>query len=103
MPTHQQIAEWPAMGEQRPRALEWLTNAPWAAGASIGERLLAFRREQGLSQERLARRLGVDPGTLSRWERNLRVPSAGYLRSAEALVERHGRTDPLPFSHPADV
>jgi transcriptional regulator with XRE-family HTH domain len=36
---------------------------------SLGERIVSYRKSIGLSQEKLARRLGIDPGTLSKWER----------------------------------
>jgi transcriptional regulator with XRE-family HTH domain len=39
------------------------------------------RQYRGFSQKDLARRLGVDPGTLGKWERDER-------RSAGALLER---------------
>jgi ribosome-binding protein aMBF1 (putative translation factor) len=60
--------------------------AAWAAGESVGERLLAYRRERGLCQAALARLLGVDPGTLSRWERGLRVPTGKHARLAERFL-----------------
>jgi transcriptional regulator with XRE-family HTH domain len=59
--------------------------------ADVGRReldrpgLLGFRRERGLSHAAFARRLGVDPGTLSRWERNLRVPAGTYASLAETF------------------
>ncbi len=71
-----------------PGILRFLGYAPWAADGSIGDRLLAYRRERGITQEVMARRLGIDPGTLSRWERGLRVPTGRYARLAEALLER---------------
>jgi hypothetical protein len=60
---------------------------PWAAGSSIGERLLAYRRDRGITQEVMARRLGVDPGTLSRWERGLRVPAGRHDRLVQAFLK----------------
>ena len=65
-----------------PGTVRFLGYAPWAAGASLGERLLAYRRERGLPQTALARLLGVDPSTLGRWERNLRIPTGQYARRA---------------------
>lgn len=73
---------------------------PTPPSASHGERLKAARRRAGLSQERFAELLGIDPGTLSRWERNLRMPIRRHLRIAEVFGERLARTDPLPFNHP---
>jgi transcriptional regulator with XRE-family HTH domain len=68
--------------------VRFLGYAPWPTEASIGERLLAFRRERGLSQAAFARLLGVDPGTVSRWERSIRIPTRRYARRAEATLER---------------
>ena len=49
--------------------------------AGRGERLVRRRTSLGLSQKEAAKRLGVDPGTLARWERgeraNGRVAGAG--------------------------
>jgi len=64
---------------------------PTPPAASLGERLKVVRRQAGLSQEQCARLLGVDPSTLSRWERNIRVPTGRYARLAEAFVERFAR------------
>jgi transcriptional regulator with XRE-family HTH domain len=73
-----------------PAIVRFLGYQPWAADGSIGERLLAYRRERGVSQSTLARLLGVDPGTLSRWERGLRVPSGTYARRANRALEDLG-------------
>ena len=40
-----------------------------------GERIIAYRRKVGLTQEQLARQLGIDPETLGRWEREENQPS----------------------------
>ena len=69
-----------------PAIVGFLGYAPWAADGSIGDRLLAFRRERGLSQSAPACLLGVDPGTLSRWERGRRVPTGRYAGLAETLL-----------------
>ena len=70
-----------------PAIVRFLGYGPWSADGSIGHRLLAYRQERGLSQSALARLLGVDPGTLGRWERGLRVPAGQYARRAAAFVE----------------
>jgi transcriptional regulator with XRE-family HTH domain len=46
---------------------------------NLGEMIVNSRRFHGLSQESLARRLGVDPSTLANWERDKRRPSRRYL------------------------
>lgn len=41
---------------------------------NLGEKIVLYRRLQGISQKGLARQLGVDPGTIGRWERNESQP-----------------------------
>jgi transcriptional regulator with XRE-family HTH domain len=74
-----------------PGIVRFLGYTPWTGDGSIGERLLAFRRERGLSQTAFAGLLGVDPGTLSRWERGLRVPTGRYARLVVAFLGRGDR------------
>jgi len=69
-----------------PAIVRFLGYTPWPAGRFFGERLLAFRRERGLSQAECAQLLGIDPGTLSAWERNLRVPTGPRARLVEEAV-----------------
>ena len=59
-----------------------------AAENTLGERLLGFRRERGLSQAAFGRSLGIDPGTLARWERGSRWPGSEFLARLEALLGR---------------
>ena len=63
-----------------PAIVRFLGYAPWDTGGSPGERRLAFRREPGLSQAALAKRLGVDPRTL-RNEDNVFQPADVHARS----------------------
>ena len=51
---------------------------------SLGERIRARRRELGLSQKELAHRLGVTPQAVSRWEKDLAVPT---LPTFSCIVE----------------
>ena len=77
-----------------PGIIRVLGYTPWTADGSIGERLLAYRRERGLCQSALARLLGLDPGTLSRWERGNRVPAGRYARLADAFLQRPAPSGP---------
>jgi transcriptional regulator with XRE-family HTH domain len=56
------------------------------SGASLGERLKAYRRHAGISRQQFARLLGVDPSTLSRWERGTRQPGRKHLERVEAFL-----------------
>jgi len=71
-----------------PGIVRFLGYVPWADRASLGARLLAFRRERGLPQTALARLLGIDPGTLSRWERGTRAPTGKYAQLVHAFLEQ---------------
>src|SRR5262249_41997985 len=49
-----------------------------------GALLRALRRRRGLSLAQTARRLGLHPSSVSRWERSEMLPAAGHL---EALLD----------------
>jgi transcriptional regulator with XRE-family HTH domain len=53
---------------------------------TIGERLLIARKNEGLSQEQVAKLCGLDPSTISFFECNKRTPVVrNILKLAEAL------------------
>jgi len=62
-----------------PRIIEFLGYCPFDPDWTPGEQLTWIRRYFGLSQEVMARRIRVDPGTLARWEQGEREPE-GRLR-----------------------
>lgn len=55
-------------------------------GDSLGTRLVRHRTLRGLSQSAFARELGVDPGTLGRWERDERQPTGAHLQLVRERV-----------------
>ncbi len=57
-----------------PRLFAFLGYDPFPPPRSLGERLLAKRRELGLSIERAAGLLGVDEATFRKWERGTAKP-----------------------------
>ena len=59
------------------------------AGFSIGEQIRFWRTTRGLSQDEMARRLGVDRSTLARWESGQREPT-GDRRLRLDLVWHRG-------------
>jgi transcriptional regulator with XRE-family HTH domain len=40
-----------------------------------------------LTQKELAKRLGVDPGTLARWERGEREPTGRFAESVKQFID----------------
>jgi DNA-binding XRE family transcriptional regulator len=53
-----------------PAILRFLGYDPRPAPATLGGQIRAAREAAGLSERELARRLGLDPGTLAAWERD---------------------------------
>jgi transcriptional regulator with XRE-family HTH domain len=53
----------------------------------VGARLRAARRGAGLTQKQLADELGVEPITVSRWERGVTTPSLPRLRRVAEITQ----------------
>ena len=51
-----------------PALIGFLGCEPWPEPQTLGQRLQAERRRRGLTIDRAAALLGVDEGTLGRWE-----------------------------------
>jgi transcriptional regulator with XRE-family HTH domain len=60
-----------------PKVIEFLGYDPYTIKEGLGESIIQARRALGMTQKELARRLGVDPGTLGKWERGERKPNRG--------------------------
>ncbi len=66
---------------------------------TIGEKIKELRTERGLSQEGLARRIGVSQKAIDYWERGVNEPKASYIVamcdffdvSADELLCRRGQ------------
>ena len=56
-------------------------------GDGVPARLRSARRAVGLTQKQLAHALGVEPITVSRWERGVTTPSLPRLRRIAELTE----------------
>ena len=54
---------------------------------SIGEKIVVYRKLLGLNQKRLAHQLGVDPSTLSKWEKNKRQPPKKLLKDLTTIFK----------------
>jgi DNA-binding XRE family transcriptional regulator len=70
-----------------PAIIEFLGYNPLPEATGWGERLLRHRSGLGLSQKDAAVQIGVDPGTLARWERGEREPAGGFLTLVEAFLD----------------
>ena len=62
-----------------PGIIAFLGYDPYPEPIELSQRLFSARRSQGLSIRELAKRLGMDPETLRRWERGIRVPRGRWL------------------------
>ncbi|MGB7270935.1 MAG: helix-turn-helix transcriptional regulator [Albidovulum sp.] len=54
--------------------------------ATLGDRLAAAREQQGMSQNDLARRLGVRAKTISQWEADASEPRANRVQMLAGLL-----------------
>jgi DNA-binding XRE family transcriptional regulator len=70
-----------------PKIIEFLGYVPLSImPRNSGKKIAFYRRLLGLSQEGLARRLGIDPGTLSKWENGKSQPSEELLQKFMAFL-----------------
>ena len=53
----------------------------------LGARIAQLRRDQGLTQEMLAQRMGVSPQAVSKWERGLACPDLVFLDDLADLLD----------------
>jgi transcriptional regulator with XRE-family HTH domain len=88
--SEEEVWRWEA-GKRRPsvpllpRLIEFLGYCPYDPDASLKKRLTDVREALGLTRREVARRLGVDDSTVSRWESGERRPPAWYRRKLLAL------------------
>ena len=52
----------------------------------FNERIKAFRREKGYSQEQIARKLHITQGAISQWEKGITTPSAQQIAQLADLL-----------------
>jgi transcriptional regulator with XRE-family HTH domain len=65
---------------QVPEVIRFLGYNPLQVPETLSDTLRLARKVQGLTQKEMARRLGIDPTTLARWERGKSRPSRKLLR-----------------------
>lgn len=76
---------------QIPRIIAFLGYMPFAPGPSWPERLGTYRQINGLSQAKLAARLGVDEGTIKKWESGKSRPHRKRSPLIEEIVRHLAR------------
>ena len=69
-----------------PAIIRFLGYNPLPPGSTWAERLLSCRTAMGITQGESARRIGVDQGTLARWERGEREPTGKFAVQAKHLL-----------------
>ena len=72
-----------------PIIIDLLGFLPFDVGESFGERVWAYRMCKGLAREKLAAELGIDAGTLRKWEAGESQPSRKLRQWVEEMI-RHG-------------
>jgi len=69
-----------------PRIIKFLGYDPVKSNATtLGEKIKQYRIQKGLSLRNLAMELGIDPGTLARWEGGQKIPSMKMPERLEGL------------------
>jgi transcriptional regulator with XRE-family HTH domain len=69
-----------------PAIIRFLGYNPLPPGTKWAERLVSCRTAMGITQGESARRIGVDQGTLARWERGEREPTGQFAVRAQRFL-----------------
>ena len=88
---------WQPMITLLPRLNELLGMSPLAKPATFAEQLVFWRKCTGLQQGALAKKLGISPCTIGRWE-NGRKPLAVQKQKAEAMIAQMTNTQQGGFA-----
>jgi transcriptional regulator with XRE-family HTH domain len=72
---------------QIPKIIEFLGQDPFEANAeTLADKIKAYRRVHGLSQKKLAEKIGVDQSTLQGWERGEHRPTDAYVEKVKSVL-----------------
>lgn len=72
-----------------PKIIEFLGFNPYVvAGKSLGARVKNYRLLHGLSHKKLGAILGMDGGTISRWETGVFIPDSKTQTRLEKLLSK---------------
>jgi transcriptional regulator with XRE-family HTH domain len=86
------VENWEANASQPdfrflPAVIQFLGYNPLPPAKTMAEQLVRHRTTLGLSQQDSAERLGVDPGTLAKWERGEREPAISFQTRIERFLD----------------
>jgi ribosome-binding protein aMBF1 (putative translation factor) len=81
----------------RRSSVSWANN-PLPTAESFPERLLAARKMLGLSQRRMAEKLGVDPATVLEWETGQRQSTKKNIRLLDSKARQRTKAKTLGLS-----
>jgi transcriptional regulator with XRE-family HTH domain len=71
-----------------PKIVEFLGYVPSNGQTkTLGEKIVRYRRLLGITQKELAKSLGIDPGTLGRWERNRGKPQRQIVERLKEFMD----------------
>jgi len=73
--------------QHTPKVVEFLGYLPFEEPETLGERIVYYRRLGGVTQKELAKKIGVDPATLARWERGEREPQGAYRERLVSFLD----------------
>ena len=69
------------------KIIEFLGYVPFdKEPGSLGEKIVYYRWLKGMTQKELAKKIGVDPTTLARWERKEKKPHDKYREILAAII-----------------
>jgi transcriptional regulator with XRE-family HTH domain len=70
-----------------PKIIEFLGRDPFEKEtATLGDKIREYRRVHGLSQKKLAEKIGVDQSTLQGWERGEHRPTDAYVEKVKSVL-----------------
>jgi DNA-binding transcriptional regulator YiaG len=84
-----------------PQILAFLGHNPLPEGGDLIGKLKRLRGTLGLSQEKLAQKLGIDESTVAGWERGEITPVGSYRKLLESFITGDGLLPRRPSAAPA--
>ena len=79
--TNPEIRYWP-------KIISFLGFDPSPLASTLGEKLKAYRRRQGLSLAKLASQLGLDETSIWEWENGLSKPVPSSLSKLSLIIDK---------------